>query len=324
MDSYSLSLHLNGGSRAAIVREELRLGLTAHPMTLSPKYFYDSHGTALFQRITELPEYYLTRVEQSLIECFADELMDQVRPLEVVELGPGSSAKVRPLLGTRTDSGLPERYVPFDINRETVQVAVKSLVEAYPHLQAHGVVGDFERDLGSLPPPIGRRLVAFFGSTIGNLDPPSRHGFLAQIRRMLASGDRLLLGVDLVKDPAVLEAAYNDSAGVTVEFNRNILRVVNRAVHADFRPEAFQHHAFYNEQASRIEMHLSPGTRQTVYLRDLALDIEVPPGDNIWTESSYKFTQESTLTMLAQAGMRLERWYTDGDGLFALALAARA
>ena len=165
-------------------------------------------------------------------------------------------------------------------------------------------------------------MVVFFGSTIGNLDPHSRHNLLVQVRRQLASGDRFPLGVDLVKDQGILEVAYNDSRGVTADFNRNILRVVNRAANADFRAEAFRHHAFYDARESRIEMHLAPAKRQTVSLKDLALNICVSPDESIWTESSYKFTQEATEAMLQAAGLKFERWYTDCDGLFALALAS--
>ena len=159
------------------------------------------------------------------------------------------------------------------------------------------------------------------GSTIGNLDPQPRREFLLQLRQQLASGDRLLLGLDLVKDPLVLEAAYNDTLGITAEFNRNILRVVNRSVRSDFRPEAFQHYAYYNQQAGRIEMHLTPATLQTVDLRDLGLTISIASDETIWTESSYKFTSESTEAMLEEAGLCLQEWYTDSDRMFALALA---
>ena len=202
-----------------------------------------------------------------------------------------------------------------------MRATAASLLEEYPFLHIHGVIGDFERHLGQIPESSGRRLVLFLGGTIGNLDPPACHDFLLQVRPLLEPHGWLLLGVDLVKEVAVLEAAYNDSAGVTAEFNRNVLRVVNHGLHADFRPEAFRHHAFYNGPESRIEMHLVPDSPQTVHLRDLELTIQIGPDETIWTESSYKFTQDSTIAMLEAAGLRMERWYTDRNRLFGLALA---
>lgn len=321
MERYRIDQHHNADSPSRIVEEDIRRGLTGNPKSLPSKYFYDSQGSALFERITQLSEYYLTRVEQGLIMSYAEEVMAWVHPQEVVELGSGSTTKIRLLLDAPSTADHLTRYIPFDFNEQVVQSALGTLAQTYPLLQAHGIVGDFEKHLTYLPSAVGRRLIVFLGSTIGNLDPQARHDFLVQVRRQLASGDRLLLGVDLVKDTAVLEAAYNDSKGVTEEFNRNILRVVNRAVHADFRPAAFHHHAFYNQQASRIEMHLTPESLQTVNLKDLGLRICISPDETIWTESSYKFTRESTTAMLAEAGLRIERWYTDCDRWFALVLA---
>jgi L-histidine N-alpha-methyltransferase len=316
-----LDLHLTEELYLQAAREEIHRGLTAHPKSLPPKYFYDARGSALFERITQLPEYYLTRAEKGLLVSLADELLEEVRPQEVVELGPGSTAKVRLLLDGRGSVSHLLRYVPFDVNRQSVEEAMAALGEAYPLLAVHGVVGDFERHIPSLPKPLGRRLVVFFGSTIGNLAPPARRTFLAQVRRQMAPGDYLLLGLDLVKDTTVLEAAYNDASGVTAEFNRNILRVVNRAVGGDFQPEAFRHEAYYNREAARIEMHLRPSAPQTAALRELGLTIRVTPEETIWTESSYKFTRDGAEAMLKEAGLRLERWDTDGTALFALALA---
>lgn len=321
MRRHGLDLHLTEELYLQTAREEIHRGLTAHPKSLPPKYFYDARGSALFERITHLPEYYLTRAEQGLLVSLVDELLETVRPQEVVELGPGSTAKVRLLLDGRGSTSHLLRYVPFDVNRQTVEEAMVALGEAYPSLALHGVVGDFERHIPSLPKPLGRRLVVFFGSTIGNLAPPARRTFLAQVRRQMAPNDYLLLGLDLVKDITVLEAAYNDASGVTAEFNRNILRVVNRAVGGDFQPEAFRHEAYYNREAGRIEMHLRPSSPQTAALRELGLTIRVTPEETIWTESSYKFTRESAEAMLKEAGLRLERWDTDATALFALALA---
>jgi L-histidine N-alpha-methyltransferase len=318
-----LDVHADDAAFLAMLAEDVRQGLTAHPRSLPPKYFYDHAGSLLFERITQLPEYYLTRVEEAVLRDVAGEVARRVRPRDIVELGPGSCRKVRWLLDAVDHSG-DVRYVPVDVGRDGLAGAVGALIHDYPAIDVHAVVGDFERHLGRVPPPTGRRLVLFFGSTIGNFDPPARQSLLAQIRGLLGSGGRLLLGVDVVKDRDVLEAAYNDAAGVTREFNRNILRVVNRALDGDFRPEAYRHHAFYRVERSRIEMHLIATAPQRVRLPRLGLVIELAEGEGIWTESSYKFTRESTATMLAGAGLAIEAWYTDDQRRFALVLAQPA
>ena len=317
-----VEVHLNGRMLGAMLAEDVRRGLTSDPKYLPPRYFYDTAGSALFEQITRLPEYYLTRVERQIIASNADELMDLVRPYEIVELGSGSPSKIRRLLDSNGHAPHVERYVPVDLDEGGVRSTARAVGQSYPWIDVSGIVGDFERHLGRVPSHIGRRLVAFFGSTIGNLDPAERREFLRGVRGLLEPGDRFLLGVDLVKEVGVMEAAYNDGARVTEEFNRNILRVVNRGVDADFLPEAFQHKAFYNASASRIEMHLVPESLQTVRLRDLGLTIQVSPGESIWTESSYKFTRESATSLLRDVDLHLERWYTDDEGMFALALAA--
>ena len=300
--------------------EDIRLGLTGSPKWLPSRLFYDSAGSALFEHITELPEYYLTRVEQGLLASLADELMARACPEEVIELGSGSSAKISSLLNTPSATEHLTRYVPFDVNRETVQSAINALANRYPLLQIRGIVGNFEKHLEYMPPRIGSRLIIFLGSTMGNLDPLPRHQMLLQLKNQLAPGDRLLLGLDLIKDQSVLEAAYNDTQGITAEFNRNILRVINRSFHSDFQPEAFRHSAYYNREANRIEMHLSPASPQTVNLTDLNLTIRIQADETIWTENSYKFTRGSTEAMLEEAGLHLDRWYTDSNQMFALAL----
>ena len=322
LEHYHIEVHLTSESFSETFEEDIRRGLTGSPKSLPPKYFYDSTGSALFERITQLPEYYLTPAEREIIAALAGEIMDRVRPWEVIELGPGSPVKIRLLLDAASANHHLARYVPFDVNERVVRDAAETVERSYPFLKAHGIVGDFERELGYLPQPIGRRLIVLFGSTIGNLDPNSRRSFLLRLKEHLAPSDRFLLGVDLVKEPAILEAAYNDPTGVTAEFNRNILRVVNSGVQGNFQPEAFDHHAYYNQQDRRIEMHLTPTSLQTVHLRKLALRISISPEESIWTESSYKFTRESTEAMLEEAGLRLERWHTDSKSMFALALAS--
>jgi len=304
----------------ARLARDVQRGLTARPRWLPPKYFYDTAGAALFDRITTLPEYYLTRAEEAILAAEAAALVRRLEPREIVELGPGACHKVRRFLDA-ADHGRAVRYVPFDVGAATLDQARDALAREYPALDVRPVAGDFEHDLDRVPPPAGRRLVLFLGSTIGNLDPPASQRLLGAIRRMLGPDGRLLLGLDLVKDRAVLEAAYNDAAGVTAAFNRNILNVVNRGLDGDFRPDAFQHHAFYNDAASRIEMHLVAGAPQRVRLRRLELGFDFEAGECIWTESSYKYTRASVVAMLRASALAEEAWFTDGDGRFGLVLA---
>jgi L-histidine N-alpha-methyltransferase len=315
-----VDVHADEARFLARMAEDIRRGLTARPRQLPPKYFYDEAGSALFERITELPEYYLTRAEDAILRDGVGDLVRRLGPRDIVELGPGSCRKVRWLLDA-LGNGHGVRYVAMDVGRESLAQAVGALADEYPQMHLHAVVADFERHLGCLPPPTGRRLVLFLGSTIGNFDPPARRVLLTQVRRLLGSDGRFLLGVDLVKDRKVLEAAYNDGDGITREFNRNILRVVNRAVEGDFVPEAWRHHSFYSMAATRIEMHLLAATPQRVHLRALDLVLDFEAGDGIWTESSYKFTRESVAVMLGEAGLALDEWHTDSEGRFGLALA---
>ncbi len=320
--TYTFEARIDAESWRRALADDVRRGLGGRRKSLPPKYFYDRRGAALFDRITELPEYGLTRAEHRLLRAHAGEVMERTRPVEIVEIGAGSAAKVRALLDAADGWGRVVRYVPVDVNRSAPAEAARALAADWPRLHVHGVIGDFQRHLAAVPPPVGRRLVVFFGSTIGNLDDAERHALLRQVRGLLGAGGRLLLGVDLVKDPARLQAAYDDAAGVTAAFNRNLLRVVNRGLGGDFRPEAFRHRALYDRTAARVEMHLVPVTPQVVRLRDLGLTLELSPDETIWTESSYKFTPPAAEAMLAAAGLGLERWYSDGE--FALALAAAA
>lgn len=319
---YRLDIHTDEQARQQRLEADVRRGLTARQKSLPPKYFYDRVGSLLFERITEVPEYYPTRTEAALLAEIVPELIGKVLPDDIVEIGAGSSEKTRLILDAASAGGRSIRYVPLDVDRLTLEATAARLTRDYPGLSVHAVVGDFERDLAHVPPPSGRRLVLFLGSTIGNLDAPERQRLLADLRALLPDrGDRLLLGVDLVKDVKVLEKAYDDAAGVTRDFNRNILRVINHAVDGNFEPEAFRHHAFYNEAASRIEMHLVAESAQTVKLGRLGLTVRFRPGEGIWTESSYKFTRKSTETMLAEAGLAIDAWYTDAERRFGLVLA---
>ncbi len=320
---YRADAYTDEADKRRTLEEDVRRGLTANPKTLPPKYFYDAIGSKLFEDITKLPEYYLTRTEAGLLEKLAPALMRELAPRDIVELGAGSAAKTRWLFDAC--NGLPEplRYVPIDVDEPTIRAGAARLIADYPFLHVRALVADFERHLEHVPPPVGRRLVLFLGSTIGNLDPPARQRLLTEVRALLHSKeDRFLVGLDLVKDVTVLEAAYNDASGVTREFNRNILEVVNRGVGADFRPSAFQHVASYDEAAARIEMHLVPRSTQQVRLGRLGLTIRVSPGESIRTERCYKFSRASAQAMLEDAGLRLERWHVDPDDYFALAVAA--
>ncbi|HEY7252860.1 MAG TPA: L-histidine N(alpha)-methyltransferase [Methylomirabilota bacterium] len=320
---YQVDVYTDAAAQQRRLEDDVRRGLTARQKSLPAKYFYDRAGSLLFERITELPEYYPTRTESALLQEIVPGLIGEILPDDIVEIGAGSSEKTRRVLDAVTADGHPVRYVPLDVDRVTLEVSATRLLTRYPGLSVHAVVGDFERDLAHVPPARGRRLVMFLGSTIGNLDAGPRHRLLTGLRGLLpASGDRLLLGVDLVKDVKILEAAYDDAAGVTRDFNRNILNVINRGVDGDFQPETFRHRAFYNEAASRIEMHLVADSARAVKLGRLGLTIRFRPGEDIWTESSYKFTRGGVETMLARASLRLARWYVDPANYFALAVAA--
>jgi L-histidine Nalpha-methyltransferase len=299
--------------------DDVRDGMLRGLKELPPKYFYDARGSQLFDQITTLPEYYPTRCERSILNRFAPQIVDGCD--ELVELGSGTASKTRALLYAMAGAGELRRYVPFDVDESVVQACAVELVELYPGLRVHGVVGDFERDLERLPGG-EQRLFAFLGGTIGNLYPDERAGFLRRLRSIMEPGDRLLVGTDLVKDRDVLEAAYNDSEGITAEFNRNVLRVVNDGLDADFDPKAFEHVAFFDEAESWIEMRLRANGAQRVTIDGVDLDVEFEDGEEIRTEISAKFTRDAVEVEMDGAGLGLDDFFTDDDGLFAVALAS--
>jgi L-histidine Nalpha-methyltransferase len=307
------------------IAEDVRRGLTASPKWLMPKYFYDAAGCDLFEAITELPEYYQTRTELGILQREMPGIVVRHEPEELVELGSGSSRKTVAILNAMEDAGVLRRYIPFDVAPGALLDAAGRLVDAYPGLRVHAVSGDFERHISEIPdgPADGRRLVAFLGGTIGNLTPEERTPFLRQIRDLLTPGDRLLMGTDLVKDPARLEAAYDDAAGVTAAFNLNVLTVLNRELGADFDLAKFRHVAFYDSANAWIEMRLRSLVDQTVAVRDLGLDVAFTAGEEIRTEISCKFTRATVAAMYADAGLRLEEFHTDDDELFAVSIASR-
>jgi L-histidine N-alpha-methyltransferase len=311
------------GPRREHVLAEIRRGLLARPPRTNPKYFYDDRGSALFEAICELPEYYPTRTERALLAAVAGDVARRTGAAELAELGPGSALKTRLLLDALAARGHLRLFVPFDWSAGMVRRVAQELVREYPQLHVHAVVGDFVEQLDALPRSSGPRLVAFLGGTIGNFRPDEARRFLGGVASRMAAGEHLLLGTDLVKPTARLEAAYNDSAGVTAEFNLNVLRVLNDVAGADFVPERFAHRAFFDREQSWIEMRLVSQARQDVHLLALDLRLALAPGDEILTEISAKYDRPRVEHLLAASGFDLEAWYVDPENLFALSLARR-
>jgi L-histidine N-alpha-methyltransferase len=300
----------------AALRADVLQGLTHTPKTLPPKWFYDAHGSDLFEQITELPEYYPTRAEREILIARSGEIAAATGARTLVELGSGSSDKTRHLIDAFT--GL-HTYVPVDVSESALTQAGQALIAERPGLQVHALIADFTARL-TLPETPGPRLVAFLGGTIGNLLPVERAAFLASVRALLSPGDALLLGTDLVKDEKVLVRAYDDAAGVTARFNKNVLTVVNRELGADFDPAAFDHVALWDAQHEWIEMRLRSRTEQTVKIPALDLAVDFTAGEELRTEVSAKFRKEGVRTELSAAGLDLAHWWTDGEGRFALSL----
>jgi len=298
-------------------------GLTRPFKELPPKHFYDRAGAELFDRICELPEYYPTRTERAILSDRAAAIAATTQAAELVELGSGYATKTRLLLSALHEAGTLRRYVPIDVTESVVREVAAALVDEYPGLAVHGIVGDYERHLARVPDADGPRVVAFLGGTIGNFTPGSRRRFLRGIAKTLGPDDHLLLGVDLVKDPAVIEAAYNDGAGVTAAFNRNVLRVINRELAADFDPDGFDHVAFFDREHEWVEMRLRARQRMTVRVGRLALRVEFAAREELRTEISAKFTVDRLEADLAAAGLELAELEVDERGLFAVSLARR-
>jgi L-histidine N-alpha-methyltransferase len=311
--------HLDGSQERSLAEDVLD-GLTRPFKELPPKHFYDARGAELFDQICELPEYYPTRAERAILERTATELAALTNAVELVELGSGTAAKTRVLLDALYAAGTLQRYVPVDVTESMVRDCAETLTQEYPGLRVHGVIGDFERHLDGVPEAIGPRIVAFLGGTVGNFQPGSRRRFLRSIGRLLGPEDHLLMGTDLVKDPDVLEAAYDDEQGVTAEFNRNVLSVLNRELDADFDPEDFDHIALFDPEHEWIEMRLRSRREHTTLVRALDLPVHFDAGEEVRTEISAKFTPERLQGDLSAAGLELVRWFTDPDELFALTL----
>ncbi|MFF8503920.1 L-histidine N(alpha)-methyltransferase [Streptomyces anulatus] len=317
MSPFLLTRTLPMDATDAALRADVLSGLTRHPKTLPPKWFYDARGSELFEEITRLPEYYPTRAEREILAARAEEIAAASGARTVIELGSGSSEKTRHLLDV-----LPElhSYVPVDVSESALTGAADSLLAEHPDLSVHALIADFTGGL-ALPGTPGPRLVAFLGGTIGNLLPEERAAFLRSVRSLLSPGDALLLGTDLVKDEETLVAAYDDAAGVTAAFNKNVLNVVNRELGADFPLDEFDHLAVWNPRDRWIEMRLRARRALSVKIRELDLVVPFEAGEELRTEVSAKFRREDVREELADAGMRLTQWWTDSAGRFALSLA---
>lgn len=320
---FRLDVHPLGPAGEGLA-DDARVGLTATPKSLPPKHFYDERGSDLFERITRLPEYYQGRTERDILTRIAPGVVARHGVGELVELGSGASRKTQTLLDAMRGAGRLERYVPFDVCPEAILAAAGRLAVAYPGLDVHGVAGDFDHHLRGVPASAGAtRLVAFLGGTIGNLEPDARTAFLESVAGLMAPGDLLLVGTDLAGDPARIRPAYDDAAGITAQFNLNLLRVLNRGVDADFDLDAFAHVAVYDESGPWIEMRLRSLADQDVHLGALDLDVAFAAGEEMRTEISCKFTRDAVDGMYAEAGLELVEWHTDTRDWFAVSLARR-
>lgn len=319
MSPFAITRTLSIDATTDALRSDVATGLTRVPKRLPAKWFYDARGSELFEDITRLPEYYPTRAEREILLAQSCDIAAATGARTLIELGAGSCDKTRHLL-----DALPEldTYVPVDVSRSALTAAGRALIDERPHLTVHALIADFQRAL-PLPATPGPRLLAFLGGTVGNLLPGERGAFLAAVRESLAPGDALLLGTDLVKDEATLVAAYDDTQGVTAEFNKNVLRVINRELGADFDLDDFEHVARWDAARSWIEMRLRARTDVTVKVPPLGLVVRFTAGEELRTEVSAKFTELGVSRELSGAGLELRRWWTDEAGRFALSLAMR-
>lgn len=308
---------------ASTLAEDVRRGMSESPRRIPPKHFYDAHGSELFDRICHLPEYYLMRCELEILEAQAASIARDSGATALVEIGSGVSRKTRTLLDALVQQTDRPVYMPFDLSESTLRAAAVTLAREYPLLRVHGVVADFEQDLAAIPRASDRQLVAFLGSTIGNFAETQLQQFLRNLSDSLGPGDHVLIGFDLLKEPAILVAAYNDAQGVTAEFNKNVLRVINRELRADFDVDSFEHVAFFNPECSRIEMHLRALRAMRVACQALSTHFDFVAGEMIHTENSRKFTRQDVEVFFNAARLRVIRWDTSADNWFAVALGTR-
>ena len=316
----TIEVRLPPGGPLSGMAADVRAGLTKPFKELSPRYFYDEHGSELFERITQLPEYYPTRAERAILERSAGEIVAAAgEPATLIELGSGSAAKTRVLLDAMRDAGCLRAYAPVDISEEITRSTAEAIASEYG-IEVHGLVCDFELDLEAIP--LGApRVIALLGGTIGNFEPARRAGFLRRVANLLGPEDRFLLGTDLVKDPATIELAYNDAAGVTAEFNINVLAVLNRELEADFDLDAFEHVARWDPHNLWMDIRLRSLARQSVAFRALDLAVDFAEGEEMRTEISTKFARQGLDGIYGEAGLELAEWWTDPEDLFALSLA---
>jgi L-histidine Nalpha-methyltransferase len=318
--TYSIDVHLSPEDVQSQMRADALKGLQATEKSIPPVWFYDERGSRLFEEITQLPEYYPTRAERALLEAHAPSIAELAKADTLVELGAGACDKTRVLLDALEQTGSLSRYVPFDVSDEFLRSAATTLSEEFDTLDIHLVIGDFHHHLAEIPTD-GRRMIAFLGGTIGNLDPAQRARFLFDLNCTMSSGDSLLLGTDLVKDRSRLVAAYDDAAGVTADFNRNVLHVLNEQLGGDFDPERFQHVALWNEDEQWIEMRLRADEDIEVSLADVGITVRFDEGEDLLTEISAKFTPERIERELVDAGFVVEEMWGVDEGEFLLSLA---
>jgi L-histidine Nalpha-methyltransferase len=317
--AFALDNHLPADFMAEKLRADVRDGLTSAPKVLPPKWFYDERGGRLFERITRLPEYYLSRAEREIVQARADEIAGRTAADTLVELGPGNAEKTRLLLTALTETGSLRRYIPVDVSITTLVETGEALMAEYPGVEVHGVMADFESQLALLPKG-GSRLTAFLGGTIGTFEPRDRIRFLRGVRSSMDADDWLLLGVDLAKNPDVLVRAYDDPEGVTAEFNRNLLRRINRELRGNFEPDAFDHVALWDPDNEWVEMRLRSRRPQQVKVDAIGLTVHFAAGEEMRTEISAKFRRERIEAELARSGFGVREWWTDGEERFALSL----
>jgi len=301
---------------------DVRAGLLDPPRSLPPKYFYDAHGAELFERICETREYYPTRTEDQLLARHATDIITSTRPDQIVELGSGSSRKTRRLFDACVKCGHRLMYAPFDVCEPMLEQAAAELAEEYPWLDVQPLSGDYNAGLKHFPPASGRRLFVFLGGTLGNFPPDEAREFIKEIAGSMRAGDALLVGVDRIKDPDVLHAAYNDGGGVTAEFNLNVLRVLNRELNANFDINRFEHEAVFNPELGRIEMYLTTECGQEVRIGRIDATINIAPGERILTELSYKFATGELEDLLGSGGFQINRHFQPPNKYFSLALAS--
>jgi L-histidine N-alpha-methyltransferase len=321
-ETVRVDVHLTPDDLRRALHDDVRRGLTSKPKELPPKWFYDDRGSELFDEITRLPEYYLTRCERQILDLRAGDIARSTQADTLVELGSGTSEKTRLLLGALSAQGCLRRFVPFDVSEGVLRWSAEVINGEFPDVEVHAVVGDFERHLHAIP-DTGTRLIAFLGSTIGNLPPPARASFWSDLAATMHAGDALLVGFDLLKDVGRLEAAYNDTRGVTADFNRNVLRVLSRELDATFDAEAFEHVAVFDPRREWIEMRLRSRHAQRARIGALDMEVAFAEGEEMRTEISAKFRPEKIRSELGAAGLDLTDWWTDPAADFGLAIAMK-